>query len=299
MGVGGAGSNTVSRLMKCKLSGIELITLNTDEQDLRRAAAHLKVRIGRKLTQGLGAGTNPKVGEKAAEEQKEEIKKALKDAELVFITLGEGGGTGSGAAPVIAEISKELKILTIGVVTRPFSFEGGLRRKTAENGIRKLKERVDSLIVIPNDKLLLLSGPKATVSDIFWKGDEILREAVLGITDIITSPGIINVDLASVKSILKNSGRAIFGIGEAEGEKRAEKAAACALRSPLVEISPKGAKGVLFSVSGTNISLAEIKEIADFITKGVSPEAKITFGVKESPSLKKGRIKVTAILTGF
>ena len=177
IGIGGAGSNTVSRLVKYNLSGVELIALNTDEQDLKRTSAHLKIRIGRKLTQGLGAGMNPKFGEKAAEEQKEEIKEALKGAELIFLALGEGGGTGSGAAPVIAEISRELKILSIGIASRPFSFEGSLRQKIAENGIRKLKERVDSLIVVPNDKLLLLSGPEATISDVFWKGDEILREA--------------------------------------------------------------------------------------------------------------------------
>jgi len=299
VGIGGAGSNTVSRLMRYNLEGIELIALNTDEQDLKRTSAHLKIRIGRKLTQGLGTGMNPKLGEKAAEEQKEEIKEALKGAELIFITLGEGGGTGSGAAPVIAEISRELKILSIGIVSRPFSFEGNIRRKIAENGIRKLKENLDSLIVIPNDKLLLLSGPEASISDAFWKGDEILREAVLGITDLVTSRAIINVGLASVKSVLKNSGRAVFGTGEAEGEKRAEKAAAAALSCPLVEISPKGAKRVLFNVSGRNISLGEIEEIAKFITKEVSPEAKITFGAKEDLSLKKGKIKVNAILTDF
>jgi len=301
IGVGGAGSNTVSRMVKCQIKGVELIAINTDEQDLRKVKVDFKIRIGRKLTQGLGAGMNPRIGEKAAEEQREELKEILKDSDLVFITFGAGGGTGTGAGPVIAEIAKKLGILTIAIVTKPFSFEGDWRRKIAETGIEKLKEKVDSLIVIPNDKLLALasSSPKVTLSSAFWAGDEILREAVLGITDLIISPGIINVDFASVKSVLENSGKVIFGIGEAEAEKRAEKAALSALHSPLIEGSLKGAKGVLFNVSGTNISLSEVEEIAKIMTKEVNPEAKIIFGAKEDERLKKGKIKVIAILTGF
>jgi len=299
VGVGGSGSNTVSRMLKCRLKGVDFIAVNTDAQDLRKVRATLKIRIGRKLTQGLGAGMNPEIGKKAAEEQKEEIKEVLKDSDLVFITFGAGGGTGTGAGPVIAEIAKNLGILTLAVVTKPFSFEGDSRRKIAESGIQKLKGKVDGSIIISNDKLLSGLNPKITLLSAFWAGDEILREAVLGITDLIISPGIINVDFASIKSVLKNSGRVIFGVGEAEGEKRAEKAALLALNSPLVEIPPKGARGVLFNVSGADISLSEIEEVAKLMTKEVNPEAKIIFGARENENLKKGRLKVIAILTGF
>lgn len=299
VGVGGSGSNTVSRMMKCKIKGVDFIAVNTDEQDLRKVKADVKIRIGRKLTQGLGAGMNPEIGRKAAEEQKEEIKEILQGSDLVFITFGAGGGTGTGAGPVIAEIAKNLGILTIAIITKPFSFEGASRRKIAEAGIQKLKGKVDGLIVISNDKLLSGLNPKITLLSAFWAGDEILREAVLGITDLIISQGIINVDFAGIKSILENSGRVIFGVGEAEGEKRAEKAALRALSSPLIEVSPKGAKGILFNVSGKNISLSEIEEVAKIMTREVNPEAKIIFGARENKNLKKGRLKVIAILTGF
>ncbi|PIS39547.1 MAG: cell division protein FtsZ [Candidatus Nealsonbacteria bacterium CG08_land_8_20_14_0_20_38_20] len=299
IGVGGSGSNTVSRMLKCKIKGVDFIAVNTDAQDLRKVRANVKIRIGRKLTQGLGAGMNPEIGEKAAEEQKEEIKNALENSDLVFITYGAGGGTGTGAGPVIAEIARNLGILTIAIVTKPFSFEGISRRKVAEAGIQKLKSKVDSLIVIPNDKLLRNLDPKITLLSAFWLGDEILREAVLGITDLIISPGIINVDFASIKSILENSGKAIFGIGSAQGEKRAEKAVLSALKSPLIDSSPQGAKGVLFNVSGSDISLAEVEEVAKIITKEVSPDAKIIFGAVEDEKLKKGEVKVIVIITGF
>jgi len=299
IGVGGSGSNTVSRMLKCKIKGVDFIAVNTDAQDLRKVRANVKIRIGRKLTQGLGAGMNPEIGEKAAEEQREEIKNALENSDLVFITYGAGGGTGTGAGPVIAEIARNLGILTIAIVTKPFSFEGISRRKVAEAGIQKLKSKVDSLIVIPNDKLLRNLDPKITLLSAFWLGDEILREAVLGITDLIISPGIINVDFASIKSILENSGKAIFGIGSAQGEKRAEKAVLSALKSPLIDSSPQGAKGVLFNVSGSDISLAEVEEVAKIITKEVSPDAKIIFGAVEDEKLKKGEVKVIVIITGF
>jgi len=299
IGVGGSGSNTVSRMLKCKIKGVDFIAVNTDAQDLRKVRVNVKIRIGRKLTQGLGAGMNPEIGEKAAEEQKEEIKNALENSDLVFITYGAGGGTGTGAGPVIAEIARNLGILTIAIVTKPFSFEGISRRKVAEAGIQKLKSKVDSLIVIPNDKLLRNLDPKITLLSAFWLGDEILREAVLGITDLIISPGIINVDFASIKSILENSGKAIFGIGSAQGEKRAEKAVLSALKSPLIDSSPQGAKGVLFNVSGSDISLAEVEEVAKIITKEVSPDAKIIFGAVEDEKLKKGEVKVIVIITGF
>lgn len=299
VGVGGSGSNTVSRMMKCRIKGVDLLAINTDAQDLKKVRANVKIRIGRKLTQGLGAGMNPEIGEKAAEEQKEEIKDALENSDLIFITYGAGGGTGTGAGPVIAEITRNLGILTIAIVTKPFSFEGISRRKIAEAGIQKLKSKVDSLIVVPNDKLLRNLDPKITLLSAFWVGDEILREAVLGITDLIISPGIINVDFASIKSILENSGQALFGIGRAQGEKRAEKAVLSALKSPLIDSSPQGAKGVLFNVSGSDISLAEVEEVAKIITKEVSPDAKIIFGAVEDEKLKKGEVKVIVIITGF
>ncbi len=299
IGIGGAGGNTVTRLMKLKIEGVELIALNTDIQDLRKSRAHLKIRIGKKLTQGLGTGMNVEMGKKAAQEQKEEIKSVLKDAELVFITFGAGGGTGSGAAPVVAEITKELGILTITIFTTPFSFEGELRKKIAENTIRLLKERVDGLISVSNDKLLESLGPKTTLSKAFSKTDEILKEALLGISELITSSNLINVDFANVKSILKNSKRAFFGIGKASGEKRAQKALSSALSFPLIEIPAKKAKGVLFGISGKEISLGEVEEITKLITKEIHPEAKIVFGAREDPKLKKGEIKVILILSNF
>lgn len=299
VGVGGSGSNTVSRMTKCRIKNVDFVAVNTDDQDLKKIRVDVKIRIGRKLTQGLGAGMNPEIGKKAAEEQKEEIKEVLKDSDLVFITFGAGGGTGTGAGPVIAQIAKNSGILTVAIVTKPFSFEGDSRRRIAEAGIQKLKGKVDGLIAISNDRLLATLNPKITLLSAFWAGDEILREAVLGITDLITAPGIINVDFAGIKSVLENSGRVIFGMGRAEGEKRAEKAALSALNSPLIEISPKGAKAVLFNVSGTDISLSEVEEVAKIMTKEVNEEAKIIFGARENDNLKKGELKVIAILTGF
>ncbi len=299
IGIGGAGGNTISRLKKLKAEGVELIALNTDAQDLKKTKAHLKIRIGKKLTQGLGTGMDWQTGERAVMEQKEEIKEVLKDADLVFITLGLGGGTGSGGAPVIAEICRELKILTLVVATIPFSFEGELRKKIAQITIEKLRQKVDSLILIPNDKLLESFDFKISVSEAFWRADEILREAILGIIDLVSGPGLINVDFGNLKTILKNSGKAYFGIGKGFGEKRIEKATNSALFSPLIEISPKKAKGVLFNVSGREISLGEVEQIAQFLSEKVHPEAKIIFGAKEDLSLKKGEIKVILILTNF
>lgn len=303
VGVGGSGSNTVSRMMRAKIKGVELIAINADAQDLKKARAHLKLRIGKKLTQGLGTGMNPEIGKRAAEEQREEIQEILKGTDLVFITGGFGGGTCSGASPVVAEIAKSLGALTLAVVTRPFSFEGSLRRKIAEAGLRKLKEKVDTLITISNDKLLEILDPQTPVSSAFWFCDDILRQAVQGISDLIVLPGIINVDLADVKTILKDSGTALFGIGRAKGEKRAERAAKLALNSPLLDLSSKGAKGILFNVSGgKDISLSEIEEIARVITQEINPQAKVIFGAiqdEREGRLKKGEIKVTLIATGF
>jgi len=300
IGVGGSGGNAVSRMKKCKIQGVELIAINSDAQDLKKIRADQKIRIGRKLTQGLGTGMNPEIGKRAAEEQREEIQEVLKDSDLVFVTCGEGGGTGSGASPIVAEISKNLGILTIAVVTKPFSFEGQTRMRIAEASIKKLKEKVDSLIVIENDKLLENLDPKTTLLNAFWICDDILRQAVQGISDLITLPGIINVDFADVKTILKDSGTALFGIGRAKGAGRAENAIKMAISSPLLTISPKGARGILFNVSGgKDISLSEIEEIGEIITQEINPEAKVIFGAVQSEILKKGEIKVTVIITGF
>ena len=300
IGVGGSGSNAVSRMKKCNIRGVELIAVNTDAQDLQKAKADFKIRIGKKITQGLGTGMSPEIGKLAAEEQKEEIQEVLKDADMVFVAYGAGGGTGTGAGPVVADIAKDLGALTVAIVTRPFSFEGIYRQKIAEAGIRKLKERVDSSIVISNEKLLEILDLKTTIINAFWICDEVLRQAVQGISDLITLPGIINVDFADVETIMKNSGTALFGLGYARGEKRAEVAAKAALRSPLLDISPKGAKGVLFNVSGgKDISLSEIDEIGKIITQEINPEAKVIFGAVQDEKLKQGEIKVTLIATGF
>jgi len=300
VGVGGSGSNTVSRMMRCKIKGVDLIAINADAQDLKKAKAHQKIRIGRKLTQGLGTGMNPEIGRRAAEEQQEEISEILKGSDLVFVTYGTGGGTGTGAGPIVAEAARASGALTIAVVTKPFSFEGATRMKIAEAGLRKLKEKVDTLLTIQNDKLLEILDPKTSVISAFWLCDEILRQAVQGISDLIVLPGIINVDFADVKAIMKDSGTALFGIGKAKGEKRAEEAALAAIRSPLLDVSCRGARGILFNVSGGgDISLSEIDTAAKFITQEVNPEAKVIFGAVQDEKLKKGEIKVTVIATGF
>jgi len=300
VGVGGSGSNAVSRMMKCKIKGVELIAVNADAQDLQRARADKKIRIGIKLTKGLGTGMNPEIGREAAREQEEEIQKALAGSDLVFIACGLGGGCGSGASPVIAEIAKKSGALTVAVVTKPFSFEGIQRAEIAKDSLKELKGKVDTLIAVSNDKLFSVLEPKTTILNAFWFCDEILRQAVQGISDLIVLPGIINIDFADVKAIMKNSGSALFGIGKAKGEGRAIEAAKKALNSPLSDISHKGAKGVLFNVSGgKDISLSEVDEIAKIITREVSPEAKIVFGAIQDEKLNKGEIKVTVMVTGF
>lgn len=300
IGIGGSGSNTVTRMMRYGINGIELIAINTDLQDLDKANAHRKLRIGRSTTDGLGTGMNPRVGEKAAEEDKEVIKEVLKDSDLIFIACGLGGGTGTGAAPVVAEISKEMGILTVAVVTIPFSFEGKERILIAKKGLKKLTGRVDTLIPVSNDRLLSVIDPGTSVESAFWICDEALKQAVCGISDLITLPGIINVDFADVKAILKDSGSALFGVGKATGDNRAREAVSAALNSPLVEVSCNKAKGVLFNVSGGgDISLVEINEIAEEIKKKVAPNARIIFGAVQGEDLKKGEIKVTVVATGF
>lgn len=299
VGVGGSGGNAISRMKKSKIQGVELIAVNTDYQDLKKIRADFKLRIGKKATLGLGTGMNPEIGKEAAEESRAEISEIFKNSDMVFVTCGLGGGTGSGASPIVAEIAKNLGILTIVVVTKPFSFEGIYRQNIAENSLKSLKEKVDSLIAIENDRLLEILDSKTPLLNAFWLCDEILRQAVKGISDLIILPGIINVDFADVRTIMKNSGTALFGIGKAKGEKRAEIAALSALSSPLLDISPKGAKGILFNVSGQDISLSEIEEIGKIITKEINPEAKVIFGAIQDEKLGKGEIKVTVIATGF
>ena len=297
IGVGGSGSNTVSRIEKFQMQEVELLSVNTDAQALHFSKADKKILIGKDITKGLGTGMDAELGRKAAEESKQEILENLKGADMVFVTCGLGGGTGSGAAPFIAEISKGLGILTIAVVTTPFSFEGQERKKVAELALNKLKEKVDSLLIISNDKLLKIIDEKTTVSDAFIVCDDILKQAVQSITDLILVPGIINIDFSSILSVMKNSGRAMFGVGKAIGENRATKAAETAITSPLLDFSIQGAKAVLFSASGNDITLNEIQDAAKIITKNVDPKAQITFGAVKDNNLKKGEIKITVIAT--
>jgi len=300
VGVGGSGSNAISRMAKCKIRGVELVAINTDAQDLVKARADLKIRIGKKITQGLGTGMNPEIGRRSALENRQDISEALKGADMIFVTCGLGGGTGSGAAPVIAEIAKESGALTLAIVTTPFSFEGQVREKIAARGLKKLKDKVDTLISISNNKLLSTLDPNISLLSAFWACDDILRQAVQGISDLILLPGIINVDFADVRAIMANAGSALFGVGRAQGEKRAERAALAAIGSPLLDVSPKGAKGLLFNVSGgRDISLAEIDEVAKVITREINPNAKVIFGAVQDEKLNKGEIKVTVIATGF
>ena len=261
IGVGGSGGNAVSRMAKCKIQGVDLIVANCDFQDLKKTNASYKIQIGKELTKGLGAGMNPSIGKRAAEESIEEIKQALKGADIVFVVCGMGGGTGSGAAPVIAGIAKELGALTIGAVTLPFSFEGGPRKRIAAFGEKKLREKVDTLFVIPNDNLLSEIKEDTTCESAFWICDEVLRQAVQGISDLIVRPGIINVDFADVKSIMADSGSALFGIGMGRGEDKIEQAATATLNSPFLQFPIKGAKRILFNITGgKNLSLMEVEQ---------------------------------------
>jgi len=300
IGIGGAGTNAISRMAQCDISGIDLIAINTDVQDLKYSLAGFKLQIGKKITQGLGSGMNYSVGKAAAKESKEEISEILKNSDMVFITCGLGGGTGTGASPVVAEISKNLGILTIAVVTEPFGFEGTQRKRIAQKGLKDLKDKVDTLLVIPNDKLLKIKDADISLIDAFWACDEVLREAVQGISDLIVKQGIINLDFASVKSIMENSGPAVFGTGRASGPKRAMTAALRAINSPLLDFSIRGAKGVLFNVSAKkDLTLFEVNTVAKIITQTIDSRAKIIFGAVRDPILKEGELKVTVIATGF
>jgi cell division protein FtsZ len=300
VGVGGSGNNAVNHMVNSKVQGVDFIALNTDAQDLHHSLARHKIHIGKNLTRGLGAGMNPDLGKQAAQETKEEIQEALKGSDMVFITCGMGGGTGTGAAPVVAQVAREMGALTVGVVTKPFSFEGQQRMRIAEAGLSEMRKAVDALIVIPNDKILAIVNRDTGLKNAFAMCDDILKQAVEGISDLITTPGIINVDFADVRTIMEDAGSALMGIGEATGEKRAEEAARAAISSPLLEVSIQGAKGVLFSVAGgADLGMLEIQDAASVITAAIDPDAKVIFGTVTDESLKKGQIRITVIATGF
>ena len=300
IGVGGGGGNAVSRMSKNFLNVVDFIAINTDSQDLNTVKAGNKIYIGRNLTKGLGTGMNPELGRQAAEENRSEIAESVKDADIVFIAAGMGGGTGTGASPVIAETAKQNGALTLGFVTKPFSFEGSQRAKIAQEGLLKLKEKVDALIVVPNDRIFSVINKETPLIKAFERIDDVMEDALRGIVDLITMPGIINVDFADVKSILENAGTAIVGLGEAVGENRAQKAIEQALNSPLLEVSAEGAKGILLGISGSkDLKMSEINEIAKIVSQIADPSAKIIFGAYYDPNLKQGAIKVTVIAVGF
>ena len=300
VGIGGAGNNAVSRMHDNFPKSVDLIAINTDVQDLKYAKAKKKIHIGENLTKGLGTGMNPDLGRQAAEENRSEISDALKGADMVFITAGEGGGTGTGASPIVAEISKELGILTVAVVTKPFAFEGTQRAQIAQEGIIKLKEQVHTLITIPNDRIFSLITKDTSLIKAFEAIDEVLKNSVLGITELIVAPGIVNVDFADVKAVMNEGGSAIIGVGVANGPERATKAANLAINSPLLEASIDGAKGLLFSISGRrDLKMNEINEIARLISENVDQSARIIFGAYHDRKLNKGQLKVTLIATGF
>ncbi len=300
VGVGGSGKNVVNHMVENKMRGVDFIVVNTDAQDLHQSLAKKKIHIGKNLTRGLGAGMNPELGKRAAEETKEEIQQTLKGSDMVFVAGGMGGGTGTGAAPIVAKTAKELGALTVGVVTKPFSFEGQQRSRLAEQGLEELRKEVDALIVIPNDRLLATVAKETTLKQAFAMCDDVLMQAVEGISDLITHPGIINVDFADVRAIMENSGSALMGIGVASGDNRATTAAHMAVSSPLLEISINGAKGVLFAIAGgDDLGMVEVHEAAKIITESVDPNAKIIFGAIKDDKLKKNEIRVTVIATGF
>src|SRR6478752_3791208 len=299
VGIGGGGVNAINRMIEVGLKGVEFIAINTDAQALLMSDADVKLDIGRELTRGLGAGANPDVGKQAAEDHAEEIEEVLKGADMVFVTAGEGGGTGTGGAPVVAKIARELGALTIGVVTRPFTFEGRRRANQAESGIGSLREEVDTLIVIPNDRLLSISDRNVSMMDAFRSADQVLLSGVQGITDLITTPGLINLDFADVKSVMQGAGSALMGIGSARGEDRAVQAAELAISSPLLEASIDGAHGVLLSVQGgSDLGLFEINEAARLVQEAAHPEANIIFGAVIDDALGD-EVRVTVIAAGF
>ena len=299
IGVGGAGNNAINRMIESGIKGVEFIAINTDRQALQLSKASSKIQIGEKLTRGLGAGANPEIGMQAAEESKAEIAEMLRGADMVFVTAGMGGGTGTGAAPIVAAAAKELGILTIGVVTKPFTFEGKKRLTQAEKGIANLKEKVDTLVVIPNDKLLQIIDRRTSIVEAFKMADDVLRQGVQGISDLISVPGLINLDFADVKAVMLNTGMAHMGIGRASGENRAEDAAKQAIQSPLLETSIEGARGVIINITGgEDLGLHEVNTAAELVQRSVDPEANIIFGTVTDPNMGED-IQITVIATGF
>jgi len=300
IGVGNSGTNSVNHMVRSKVRGVEFIAVDTDAQKLHYSLAPKKIHIGKNLTRGLGGGMDPEIGKQAADETKEEVQDIIKGADMVFVTSGFGGGTGTGAAPILARLAKEQGILTIAVVTRPFSFEGNYRTRIAEAGLINLRDTVDAMIVISNDRLLDLVDKETTFFSAFKMCDEILRQAVEGISDLIITPGIINVDFADIKAIMQDAGSALMGIGRAQGEKRAEEAARRAINSPLLDLSIDGAKGVLFVVAGDeNMTMSEIQNAANVITSSIDSDAKVIFGAIKDNNLRKNEIKITVIASGF
>jgi len=300
VGVGGSGSNAVNFMVGAKVKGVEFIAINSDAQDLHHSLAKRKINIGKNLTRGLGAGGNPDMGRRAAEETREEIANAIKGSDMIFITCGMGGGTGTGAAPIVAKIARDSGALTVGVVTKPFLFEGQERMRLALQGIEELKKEVDALITIPNDRLLAIVDRETSVKSAFEQCDSVLKQAVEGISDLITMPGIINVDFADIRSVMENAGSALMGLGLSTGEKRAEEAARAAINSPLLEVSITGAKGVLFAIAGgDDLGMLEIQDAARIITESIDPHAKVIFGAIKDEKLKKNEVRVTVIATGF
>lgn len=299
IGVGGGGSNAVNRMVEADIQGVEFIAVNTDAQALMMSKAMSRIQIGEKVTRGLGVGGNPSVGREAAEESREELEQLLSGADMIFVAAGMGGGTGTGASPVVAEIAKQSGALTIGIVTRPFSFEGARRQKVAEDGINELSSRVDAMIVIPNDRLLALTDYKVTVDNAFKMADDVLMTGVRAITEVVTVPGLINLDFADVKSIMADAGPAWLSIGRSTGQNRCVEAAQAALASPLLEVSVEGAKGVLFVVTGAqNLTLSEVNQAADVINRAVDPEANVIFGVTLDPRMDS-EVRLTLVATGF
>ena len=299
IGVGGGGNNAVNRMISAGVKGVEFIAVNCDAQALLLSKAPTRIQIGEKLTKGLGAGANPEIGEKAAEESRDQILDALKGADMVFVTAGMGGGTGTGAAPIVAECAREVGALTVGVVTKPFSFEGKRRMNQAESGIINIKEKVDTLITIPNDRLLQVIDRRTSMLEAFRIADDVLRQGVQGISDLIAVPGLVNLDFADIKTVMSNAGSALMGIGMAKGDDGARAAAEAAIKSPLLEASIEGARGVLFNITGgAELSLFDVTEASNIITEAVDPEANIIFGAVIDETLKD-EIRVTVIATGF
>jgi cell division protein FtsZ len=300
VGLGGSGLNATNYMIKKDVKNVKFIAINTDIQDLNQSKASKKISIGEDLTNGAGAGMNPEIGKKSAVESSDEIAEALKDTQMVFLTGGMGGGTGTGATPVVAQISKDMGILTVAVVTKPFSFEGKKRSEMAEVGIADLAKHVDAYIVIENDKILEASGEDASIEEAFQLSDEVLRQAVEGISELITKPGMINIDYADIKAVLEDSKLSLIGIGSAIGADRAQKAASAAIHSPLIDISTKGARSILFSISTNgDLKMSEISDIANYITEEASTEALIKFGTVKNTKLKKGEIKITVVASNF